>query len=173
MRSTIPLPSPPSPPKGSLTTQSQVLTDQLINHYATKWARGAATAGRRPGARCRRVRAFGPGLPGRARRSFLPARPAAPPARRCPGRLRHMLPAGRTARRGAPCRGGSQPIKSPGFLQPYGPRGEQQCPGPFTSKAAIRGKAPSEIFFLFSLSFLFFFFFKASATPGPGEPNAL
>lgn len=87
-----------------------------------------------------------------ARRSPLPAGPAAPPARRCPGAPRHMLPAGRAARRGTHCRGGSQPIKSPGFLQPYGPRGEQQWPGPFTSKAAIRGKAPPENFF-FSTAF--------------------
>lgn len=79
--------------------------------------------------------------------SPLPTGPQAPPARRCPGALRHMLPAGRAARRSAHCRGGSQPIKSQGFLQPYGPRGEQQCPGPFTSKAAIRGKAPQRIFF--------------------------
>lgn len=35
--------------------------------------------------------------------SFLPARPTVPPARRCPGALRHMLPAGRAARRGAHC----------------------------------------------------------------------
>lgn len=100
-----------------------------------------------------------------AQLSLLPVRPAAPPAIRCPGALRHMLPAGRAARRGAPCRGGSQLIKSPSFLQPYGPRGEQQCLGPFTSKAAIRGKAPPEIFFFPSSAFhscflSFFFFFK-------------
>lgn len=107
---------------------------------ATKRARGAENLG--PGdaaAGCGQCLASPP-----------PAHRAAQPPPRPqtgPGAPRHMLPAGRAARRGAHCRGGSQPIKSPGFLQPYGPRGEQQWPGPFTSKAAIRGKAPPENFF--------------------------
>lgn len=136
--------------------------------YATKWARGITTPEQRPGAPGTLLP--GAGLvscpaPQAKRTGRLPTRPAAPPAIRCPGAPRHMLPAGRAARRGAPCRGGSQPIKSPGFLQPYGPRGEQQCLGPFTSKAAIRGKAPPEIFFFppqpfIPVFFLSFFFLK-------------
>lgn len=89
------------------------------------------------------------------------------------GRPGPMLPAGRAARRGAHCRGCSQRIKSPGFLRPYGPRGEQQCPGPFTSKAAIRGKAPPVNFFFLRLSFLVFKKKRHQRLQGPGEPNAL
>jgi hypothetical protein len=85
--------------------------------------------------------------------SPLPARPAVPPARRCRAPRDICCPQAARPDVGLTAEAVLSPSK-PG--QPYGPRGEQQCPGPFTSKAAIRGKAPPENFFLslFSLSFL-------------------
>lgn len=166
MRSKRTLSSPPSPPKGCLASQSEVLTDWNLRptprsgHEAPRPRDG----GLGPRECCHRVRAL----------SLVPAEQvprAAEPLLRlaCDPARQTML---RRPKAYAACglrdpswcslpRRGSQPIKSPGFLQPYGPRGEQQCPGPFTSKAAIRGKAPPEIFFFSSQLFIpIFFFFK-------------